>query len=76
MTPDLHTLGIDHLSMNEKLSLVHAIWDNIAQSNAVVPLSEAQQQEILRRTAKHDSGNEPTVSWDKVREEALARLKR
>ncbi len=76
MTPDLHTLGIDHLSMNEKLSLVHAIWDNIAQSNATIPLSEAQQREILRRTAKHDSSKEATVSWDKVREEALARLKR
>jgi len=75
MTPDLKTMGIDQMSIPERLGLVHAIWDSIAQSTDTVPLSEAQRQEVLRRAAKHDSGNEPTVPWEQVRDEALSRLK-
>lgn len=75
MAPDLTSLGIDQLSIPERISLVHAIWDSIAEENAVVPLSDAQMETVLRRAARHDAGNEPTIPWEQVRSEALARLK-
>lgn len=76
MAPTLSSLGIDQLSVPERVSLVHAIWDSIAADQSAVPLSDSQQQEILRRAAKHDGSPQPVVPWEQVRDEALARLKR
>lgn len=75
MTPDLTSLGIDKLSIHDRISLVHAIWDSIADENAVVPLSDVQMETVLRRAAKHDDGNGLAISWEQIRSEALARLK-
>ena len=76
MSPSLASLGIDRMSIPERLTLVHAIWDSIATDQDAVPLSESQLAEIRRRAARHDSGHATTVPWEQVQNEALDRLKR
>jgi putative addiction module component (TIGR02574 family) len=74
MSPSLASLGIDQLSVADRLTLVHAIWDSIASDSDAVPLSESQLAEIRRRAAKHDAGQSTTVPWEEVEKEALATL--
>jgi putative addiction module component (TIGR02574 family) len=76
MAPSLTSLGIDQLSVDDRLTLVHAIWDSIASDSAVIPLSDAQLAEIRRRAAKHDAGQGTAIPWEEVEAEALAKLKK
>jgi putative addiction module component (TIGR02574 family) len=76
MAPSLTSLGIDQLSVDDRLTLVHAIWDSIASESAAIPLSDAQLAEIRRRAAKHDAGQGMTIPWEQVEKEALAKLKK
>ncbi len=75
MSSDLSHLGIDRLSVPERIELVHAIWDSIATEHSTVPLSEVQLNELRRRAAKHDRGEGESIPWEQVRNAALARLK-
>ena len=37
MTPTLESLGIDRLSVPERVALVHAIWDSLAAEIEATP---------------------------------------
>ena len=43
MAPTLESLGIDRLSVAERIVLVQQIWDSIAVHPDQVPLTEAQR---------------------------------
>ena len=47
----LKSLGIDRLSVEERLTLVEDLWDSIADENAAAPLTDAQRAELDRRPA-------------------------
>ena len=49
MPPTLQELGIDKLSIAERISLVQEIWDSIAAEIERSPLTESQRQEVDRR---------------------------
>jgi putative addiction module component (TIGR02574 family) len=53
MTPTLESLGINRMTVPERVALLQAIWDSIAAEAGPVPLTEAQKQEIDRRLASH-----------------------
>lgn len=72
--PMMKALGIDRLSVAERIQLVQEIWDSVATEEAV-PLTEAQKQEIDRRLAAHRVDPEAVVSWDTVKARARARLR-
>lgn len=55
MASSLQTLGIDRLSVEERITLVQEIWDSIATEAGQAPLTEAQQQELDRRIADDDA---------------------
>ena len=74
MQADIHTLGISSMSVEERLALVHAIWDSIAESTSGVPLSDAQLELVKQRAEKHRGGREPTLSWDEVKRRSVERL--
>ncbi|MFO0811438.1 MAG: addiction module protein [Gemmataceae bacterium] len=71
--PTLESLGIDRLTVDEKLALVHDLWDQIATELAQRPLSDAMKQEIDRRLANHAANPEAAIPWEQVEAEALAR---
>jgi putative addiction module component (TIGR02574 family) len=76
MSPILEALGIDRLSIPERLALVQDIWDSIAAEVERGPLSEAQRQEVDRRLAAHQANPQAAIPWERVEAEALARLRR
>ena len=56
MSPQLHALGIDKLSVAERIALVQEIWDSIAAEVGQSPLTEAQRQEVDRRDSDPQPG--------------------
>jgi putative addiction module component (TIGR02574 family) len=76
MTVSLKSLGIDRLSVEERLALVEELWDSIAESSGALPLTEAQQTELDRRLAEHEAQPDDVVPWEDVKASIEARLKR
>ena len=76
MNSSLKSLGIDQLSVEERLALVEELWDSIAEDSAAVPLTDAQRAELDRRLADHEAHPDDVVSWGDVKASIGARLKR
>jgi putative addiction module component (TIGR02574 family) len=76
MSPVLQALGIDKLSVEERLALIEEIWDSIGSTPEQLPLTEAQRQELDRRLAAHAANPGEVVPWEAIKAEALARMKR
>jgi putative addiction module component (TIGR02574 family) len=76
MSPTLQSLGIDQLSVPERLRLVQEIWDSIAAEVERAPLTDAQRAEVDRRLAAHRANPEAAIPWEQVEAAALARLRR
>lgn len=72
MSPTLQELGIDRLSVDERIELAQAIWDSILPQPPQ-QLSEAQRQELERRLADHAANPNDVVPWEQVKAAALAR---
>jgi putative addiction module component (TIGR02574 family) len=76
MSPTYQALGIDRLSLPERIALVQEIWDSIEAETEQAPLTESQRQEVDRRLAAHRANPEAAIPWEQVEAEALARLRR
>lgn len=57
------------LSVPERIEMVEAIWDSIAESNEIKPiaLTDEQEQEIDRRIERHERGEGKSFSWDELK---------
>jgi putative addiction module component (TIGR02574 family) len=64
---------ISTLSIEERLSIVEAIWDTIAADSEQLPLTPAQQALIEQRLAAHAADPDAVVAWEDVKAQALAR---
>lgn len=73
MSVSLKSLGIERLSIAERLRLVEDLWDSIA---ADTPLTDAQRAELDRRLADHEANPDDVVSWEEVQSSITARLNR
>ena len=73
MSVSLKSLGIERLSVEERLLLVEELWDSIA---AATPLTDAQRAELDRRLADHEAHPDDVVSWEDVKSSMDTRLKR
>ncbi len=71
--PTLEQLGIDRLTVAERLALVQEILDSVSAEQPPVPLSDAKRQELGRRLADHLANPANVVPWEQVKAEALAR---
>jgi putative addiction module component (TIGR02574 family) len=67
MAPTLQELGIDRLSVEDRLMLVHAIWDSIAASPGDLPLTEAQKQILDCRLADLDANPQNVLTWEQIK---------
>lgn len=68
--------GFEKLSVDERIALVQAIWDSIADEVEASSLTEAQRREVDRRLAAHRANPQSAIPWEQVEAEALARLRR
>jgi putative addiction module component (TIGR02574 family) len=76
MSSLITALGIDRMSADERLQLVHEIWDSLADEAEAAPLTEAQRQEVDRRWAEHQANPQAAIPWEQVEAEILDRLRR
>jgi len=76
MAPTLQTLGIDRMSVEDRIALATAIWDSIAIEPHPALLTEAQRLELERRLADHAANPEDVVPWERVKADALDRFQR
>jgi putative addiction module component (TIGR02574 family) len=67
MAPTLESLGIDKLSVDDRLALADAIWETV-ETRFVAP--EWHIEELKRREALHAADPTAGVPWDV----AMARL--
>ncbi len=74
MATSMHDLGIDRLNADERLNLMHEIWDSLNAEPAHTYLNEGQRRELERRLAEHAADPTDVVPWGQVKAEALARL--
>jgi putative addiction module component (TIGR02574 family) len=72
----LKSLGIDRLSVEERLALVEDLWDSIAEESAAASLNDAQPAELDRRLADHEANPNDVVAWEDVKTSIATRLKR
>jgi putative addiction module component (TIGR02574 family) len=72
MSSTLKSLGIDRLSVAERILLVEEIWASIADEADEIPLTEAQKQDLQRRLAAYEANPKAGSSWEEVK----ARLQR
>ena len=76
MLPDLQSLGIDKLSIDEKIVLVGAILDSIAAEPHPSFLTDEQRRELQQRLAEAEQNPHDVVAWEEVRDAALKRFER
>lgn len=74
MTAILQQLGIDRMTVAERIALVQEILDSVAAEQPCPPLSEAKRRELDRRLADHAANPTDAVPWEEVEAAALARF--
>lgn len=67
MSSTLKTLGIDQLSVAQRILLVEEIWDSIAVEEQEISLTEAQRQDLERRLTAYEANPKAGSSWDEVK---------
>ncbi|MEI6257123.1 MAG: addiction module protein [Planctomycetota bacterium] len=72
----LRDLGLDRLSIEERLQLAEAIWDSVIHDVETAPLPEWQRAELEQRLADSVANPDAVRRWGDVEAEALARAKR
>ncbi|MBV9121809.1 MAG: addiction module protein [Planctomycetes bacterium] len=73
MAVTMKELGIDRLSVEDRLALMHEIWDSLAAEPGGTFLSESQRQELDRRFAEYQANPGVVIPWEQVKAEALKR---
>ncbi len=70
MSASLKSLGIERLSIAERLLLVEELWDSIAVDT---PVTDAQRVELDRRLVDHEAYPDDVVSWEEVQSSIATR---
>ncbi|MEW5903382.1 MAG: addiction module protein [Pseudomonadota bacterium] len=72
----MHALGIDSMSVDDRIALVKDIWDSVAIEAGLLPPSTAEKAELDRRLAEDDVNPDDAISWETIKAEAQARWQR
>ena len=67
MSQTLKSLGIDQLSVAQRILLVEEIWDSIADEADEAPLTEAQEEDLRRRLQSYAENPKAGSSWEDVK---------
>jgi putative addiction module component (TIGR02574 family) len=60
-------LGLDRLSVDERLSLIDELWDSIATAPESIALTEAQREDLRRRLDAYRDDPKAGAPWEEVR---------
>lgn len=69
MNHSLESLGITLLSVDERLELIGAIWDSIANSDPQPQLPDWHRNTLDERLARADQNPEASIRWEDLKTE-------
>ncbi|PSB02813.1 addiction module protein [Merismopedia glauca] len=58
---------ITALSVSDRIRLVQAIWDTIADEQVYSNLITSQQQELDRRIADYEANPDDVLTWEEIK---------
>jgi putative addiction module component (TIGR02574 family) len=67
MSSTMQALGIDRMSVPERLSLIEEIWDSIVAAQETFPIPEWHKQELDRRLAACEANPDAGSPWEEVK---------
>ena len=67
MHTTVKSLGIDRLSLAERILLVEEIWDSIAAEAEALKVPQSHKDEIDRRLAAYDANPHAGAPWEEVK---------
>jgi len=74
MSALMKSLGLDRLTIDERIALADELWESVeAETAPGSRLTDAQKTELDRRTAEADADPEGGIPWEQVKAEMLAR---
>jgi putative addiction module component (TIGR02574 family) len=74
MSTTLETLGINKMSIDDRIALIEEIWDSVVAEQEQTPLTEAQKTELDRRLAAYEENPANVIPWEQIKAKALARF--
>jgi len=63
----LNTLGIDRLSLEERLTLLGDLWESLAEDGDRLPLLDSQRTDLQRRLDAIDANPSRGATWEQVK---------
>jgi putative addiction module component (TIGR02574 family) len=72
VSPNIHSLGIDRLSAEDRLRLIDEIWDSLDREIQHAELLPWQEELLDRRIAEADANPGQGSPWDEVKARLLA----
>lgn len=67
MSTSMHDLGLDRLSIAERILLVEELWDSIASSPEAFTLTDAHRRDVERRLEKYRDDPKAGSPWEEVK---------
>jgi putative addiction module component (TIGR02574 family) len=58
---------IKTLDLNDRIQLVQAIWDTIADEQEYPDLTDEEKQELDRRIDEHDADPDNVLTWEELK---------
>jgi len=75
MPTSMKALGLDLLSVEDRIELAEEIWDSVEREIDHSPLTAAQRAELERRLADSIARPDAVTPWEDVKARALARAR-
>ena len=60
-------LGIDKMTPEDRLTLVHEIWESLSAESDPFPLTESQQSDLQCRLAEYEKDPKRGSNWEEVK---------
>ncbi len=68
-----HQMGIDRLSVAERLTLVQDIWDSLEEDVKRMPLNDEERKELQYRLDDDEAHPDDVLEWETIKAAALRR---
>lgn len=68
MAVTMKQLGIDKLSIEDRLALLDEIWESVAPARENQPLTEEQKELFAARMADMKNNPDNVLTWEEIQE--------
>ena len=72
----IQDLGLDLISLEDRLQLAEAIWDSVVREVESSSLPEWQLTELKRRMENSEINSKVPKAWELIEAEALAKVRK